>query len=425
MMKNSVMFCLNPFISHFYPLLTTMRKFKSIGYEVYLVGEASIEEYVKQEGFILEKYNTFSYEKFQKLKNEEDYDQIEIAFKNVHEEIEGIIKKYSPTIFFMGISRQDWYYIPAYKCKCNIVLYSLCSGNPRFNINDYPCTSYYQPKKVFNRLFVFYTWFRRFLRIEMNNFTIKKRDYYPYNFLYEIGKNKRKFGIDGMYINEKTVVMGTEMIEFKKAPDILYAGLCVENNRRENEIENYTLPKSKKIFYCSLGTMSHRSGNTRNFYKALIEIFEKNPQWGLILSLGNKMKKVPITTDAPNIQILDYCNSTKIIPKVDIVISHGGYGTIKECLYFKKPMLLFFNSYDQNGNAAKIKYHKIGVISNMLKRDSLERIFGISHNKISKKKLEKLLHEITDNKYRRNIEQLNEKIVQVDEFKKFIKNIVQ
>lgn len=422
MMKNSVMFCLNPFISHFYPLLTTMRKLDSIGYEVYLVGEASIEGFVKQEGFILEKFNTFSYEKFQKLKIEEDYDEIEKSFKKVHEEIECIIKKHSPTIVFMGISRQDWYYIPAYKCKCNIVLYSLCSGNPRLNIKDYPCTSCYQPKKVFNRLFIFYTWFRRFFRIEMNKFNIKKRNYYPYDFMSEIGKNKSKFGIDGMYINEKTVVMGTEMIEFKKAQDILYAGLCVESNRNENE--NFILPESKILFYCSLGTMSQRSGNTMNFYKALIEIFEKNTQWGLILSLGEKMKKIPITTDSPNIQILDYCNQTRIIPKVDIVISHGGYGTIKECIFFKKPMLLFFNSYDQNGNAAKIKYHKIGVISNMLKRDSIERIFGISHNKISKKNLEKLLQEITDDKYRRNIEQLYDKISQADEFEKFIKNII-
>ena len=54
------------------------------------------------------------------------------------------------------------------------------------------------------------------------------------------------------------------------------------------------------------------------------------------LELRKRKKDKDIKSVAKNIRIVDYCNMEKIIPKVDVVITHGGYGTIKECIYYKK-----------------------------------------------------------------------------------------
>jgi zeaxanthin glucosyltransferase len=54
---------------------------------------------------------------------------------------------------------------------------------------------------------------------------------------------------------------------------------------------------------------------------------------------------------------LPYCKNT------DMVINHGGINTIYECIMTGKPMVIFPLSltWDQNGCAARVVYHQIGV----------------------------------------------------------------
>jgi zeaxanthin glucosyltransferase len=46
-----------------------------------------------------------------------------------------------------------------------------------------------------------------------------------------------------------------------------------------------------------------------------------------------------------------------------MVINHGGMNTIYECIMAEKPMIVFPLSLktDQNGNAARVVFHEIGV----------------------------------------------------------------
>ena len=44
------------------------------------------------------------------------------------------------------------------------------------------------------------------------------------------------------------------------------------------------------------------------------------------------------------------------------MINHGGLGTIKECIYFGVPMIVFPMMRDQPGNAARVAYHGLGIV---------------------------------------------------------------
>ena len=52
---------------------------------------------------------------------------------------------------------------------------------------------------------------------------------------------------------------------------------------------------------------------------------------------------------------------TKVVPKVDLVITHGGNNTISETFYFGKPMIVMPLFADQFDNAQRVEDKKFGI----------------------------------------------------------------
>lgn len=141
----------------------------------------------------------------------------------------------------------------------------------------------------------------------------------------------------------------------------------------------------KKIAYCSLGTLSViHNKNSAAFLKLIAQVFQKKDDWELIISCGQTdANKLGII--GSNIHLFQSIPQLDMIKRSDLVITHGGMNSILECILLGSPMLVFplNKNWDQEGNAARVIYHKLGLAGNI--------------DGVTEQKLTQMIQEVTQN----------------------------
>jgi MGT family glycosyltransferase len=106
-----------------------------------------------------------------------------------------------------------------------------------------------------------------------------------------------------------------------------------------------------KLIYLSLGSLGSADVGLMN---RLTEVLGKTNH-RYIVSMGPQHQQIKLAANMVGAQFLP---QTKIIPQVDLVITHGGNNTTTEALHFGKPMILLPLFWDQYDNAQRI--HELG-----------------------------------------------------------------
>ena len=191
-----------------------------------------------------------------------------------------------------------------------------------------------------------------------------------------------------------------------------YLPSSVELERKEiisdnlkNFIENRTLEPANRIIYCSLGTLTdiHLLQTTlkTEFIHKCLQIAANNPNYFFIISSGDDLKK-----DMDNQILMDNVLMVNFVPqlftlnKADLFLTHGGPNSVFEGIYTETPMLVFplNNKWDQNGAAARVVYHNIGIKANIT--DSIFKIEA------------QISTLLTDQSYKESIAEMAKKIKQ-------------
>jgi len=123
--------------------------------------------------------------------------------------------------------------------------------------------------------------------------------------------------------------------------------------------------RGAKIVYCSLGSMPRRYEKAGKFLVSVLDAL-KQCHWHLILVFPGINRKA-LQRYADKLFVYDYVPQMEILPLVDVMISHGGMNTIKECIINEVPLLIYpgSRSSDQYGNAARVVMHGIGLKGEM------------------------------------------------------------
>jgi MGT family glycosyltransferase len=101
------------------------------------------------------------------------------------------------------------------------------------------------------------------------------------------------------------------------------------------------------LAYLSLGSLG--SADVELMRKLVAELAEA--PYRIVVSKGPQHAEIEL---AGNMAGEEFLPQTEVLPKVDLVITHGGNNTVTECLHFGKPMVVLPIFWDQHDNAQRI-----------------------------------------------------------------------
>ena len=164
--------------------------------------------------------------------------------------------------------------------------------------------------------------------------------------------------------------------------------------------------KTQKLIYLSLGSMG--SINIP-LMKRLVDILSKSPH-KYIVSKGMFGEKYELPD---NMWGQNSVPQTKVLPLVDLVITHGGNNTVTETFSFGKPMIVMPLFADQFDNAQRIHEKGFGLRIDPYKCTEEELLGGIEkllNDNDLKKRLGQAVKRITESKSLIRASELIEKL---------------
>lgn len=399
---------------HHTPTYSIAKQLQNKGHKIIYASSAEFKEEILTYGFAFEdtpeicKSNVVKTYKLSKiiprfvlksLKNINDYKNL---VELVISDSKKITKKYKPDLILLDDLKTP-YIISYCKYKIPVLMLSTYLSQNRDKCVP-PIRSRHIPKNnFFNKIWIELIWlkvvfafrahtylgyYRQNLKLAKKcDFDLKKRINHKRSFL---------FGIK----NIPTIVLCPSELDFPGRSKNNRYNVGVSFNDKRNSVPfNWDeIDSSTDIVYCSLGTQAQfHYKNCKGFYDKVIRIFSKMPQYTLIVSLWkfidiNHFQNVP-----SNIKIYNIVPQLDVLKKSKLLITHGGLGSIKESILSGVPMLVFPVNLtsDQNGNAARVVYHKLGL-RGKIRTESTKSI---------KRKISKIL---SDNQYINNIEKMKE-----------------
>ena len=130
-------------------------------------------------------------------------------------------------------------------------------------------------------------------------------------------------------------------------------------------MEALNIPEDKKIIYASLGSQTALfMDRAKHFFAVLIELMksEAAANYFMILTIGREMDGQLFPSIPGKLAVRQWTPQLEVLQKADLVISHGGLGTIKECIVNQVPMIISPMIYDQLDNAQRVLFHGLGLV---------------------------------------------------------------
>ncbi|MBP5972955.1 UDP-glucuronosyltransferase-like glycosyl transferase [Brasilonema sp. CT11] len=428
----TIVFYISPLQHEFNSILKLTNTLKLLGHKVFYLGFADSEEKVCKYGFsfvtILEKWFPKGF--FQQLDNNylnlsglelllEQRKYVKLLkslmyslYQGENREIHNVLKEIHPDLLLIGTSMTSYASVIAliaYECQIGTIYFTDMFPElpPAKNIIK-------QEKNINNA-----AQYRHYLLFNfLNQSKIKLCfDYLKRKFNFLIGRGFeedpiRRFAIDrkipvelldwslSLPLKLPHLFLCPEELDFPNSSreGCYYAEASIDLQREEPSFDWSKLNKNKALIYCSLGTTGETfqtvgKKKAQKFFQNVIDAVSLKKEYQLIVSVSEHINIEDLRYIPEDTIIVNRAPQLALLEKASLAIINGGIRTLKECIYWGVPMIVFPISADQPENAEIVKYHGLGVVGD-IKNTSVSLIIDlvdkIENNCFFKPRLETL-----------------------------------
>jgi len=220
---------------------------------------------------------------------------------------------------------------------------------------------------------------------------------------------ENKFIIPSPYLNIYGFPEEVDYTDVIQLPENWYR---LDSFKRSGDKDSFEIPqklknRSGKLIYLSMGSMG---GADVKLMKRLVSILSKS-QHRFIVSKGPLHDSYDL---AHNMWGERTVPQIKVLPIVDLVITHGGNNTFTETFYFGKPMIVMPLFADQYDNAQRVQEKGFGIRLDpyeSTETELLESIEKLLNDEKLALKLEKMSKRIQSSKSITKVTELIENLV--------------
>ncbi|MCP4650137.1 MAG: hypothetical protein GY853_08690 [PVC group bacterium] len=204
--------------------------------------------------------------------------------------------------------------------------------------------------------------------------------------------------------------------------NLKYVGSLIFKREAEKNKDCLSFAERKRhLIYITIGGGAGLVGS-RNFFLTVIEAL-RNLDVNVIVSTAGKFIVSELPDIPDNIKFFDWVPAQEIISKADLVIFHGGYGTMMETVSCGKPMIVVPFHSEQEGNGRRLEQLGCAVVLKLSKEEfkkidckwtygeyafSVQNRYDLNASELSVSVQKILIEE----KYKKNAEVLKNKISQ-------------
>jgi len=146
---------------------------------------------------------------------------------------------------------------------------------------------------------------------------------------------------------------------------VTYIGPSVLMQRTEAvEPVDIPLEGGQELIYVSLGTQSDSYRSRALAVLRAVAELARSPAaegWRFVISLGRCFTADELGEVPPNTTVGLWWPQTEVLQRAALMITHGGLGTVKECILARVPMVVVPLMSDQPENAERICHHGLGT----------------------------------------------------------------
>ena len=166
-------------------------------------------------------------------------------------------------------------------------------------------------------------------------------------------------------LNVPELVLCPEAFDFPRPVDPNRHYVESADSHRWEGAPSIELPADKQVLYCSLGTQRYRTDVAPRFLRTVIETMRNSPNRHLVVAVGDYLNPEDLVDLPSNVQVARRAPQLEILARADLMITHGGLGSVKESIMNGVPMLVVPLAVDQPGNGARVEYYGLGRVADI------------------------------------------------------------